>query len=260
MNGVVKPFPPSSALSRARARETAQLVQVRALAERGASEARAMVRQRRQRLINNRRRLIACAIACLAIGFSAGAWVSFVSSQPTLAIPALNEQVVYQVEFPKSAPLVQAPLVEPLATAVTTTPTTIQVPSTTASTPAPNSMPPGQPPSQTKQQAVLPKLTVAIKSPAGSSQGEKDASVPSVSTNVYEATVKQDVPREVVTKTAELRVIGIPVDGVLQLDVNGTVRQFKPGQTLPNGEVLTEANASSNKFKTNRVPSKSDQN
>lgn len=252
MNGVVKPFPPSSALSRARARETAQLVQVRALAERGTSEAQAMVRQRRQRLMTNKRRLIACAIACLAIGFGAGTWVSSIRSQQhALAVPAVVEQVVYQVDLPKPVSPVQAPQIGSVATTIAATQTAI----TEASR-----MPSGQPLSQVRQQSTQSKLTVATKPPVALPSSEKDASVAGVATNVYEATVKQEAPREAVSKAAELRVIGIPVDGVLQLDVNGIVRQFKPGQVLPNGEVLTEANAASNKFKTNRVPSKSDQN
>lgn len=265
MNGVVKPFPPTSALARARARDTAQLVQVRALAERGAAEAQAMVKQRRLRILRSKRMLIACAVVCSAAGFAGGVWFAAaklnIRHADTLST---SEQIVYQVMTP--------PQILPASAAISVT---SSVATLTATTVASNegvlgrtqtvaSMPAGKPPtapSATKPTTVAePKPTPPVASAiATQSITTKIGATTASPTNVYEAVVRAD-SSEPVIKPVELRVIGIPVDGVLQLDVGGVVRQFKPGQMLPNGEVLTEANAASNKFKTNRSPQKSDQN
>jgi hypothetical protein len=48
-----------------------------------------------------------------------------------------------------------------------------------------------------------------------------------------------------------LKVIGVPVDGILNIDVAGAVRSYKIGDRLPDGKVLNEANAERNTFKAN---------
>ena len=45
----------------------------------------------------------------------------------------------------------------------------------------------------------------------------------------------------------------MPVDGVLNLEVDGVIKSIRVGQQLPDGSTLTQALANTNEFVTSRA-------
>jgi len=64
----------------------------------------------------------------------------------------------------------------------------------------------------------------------------------------YEA--RPDTGISTVLPPTGLKVINVPLDGVLNLDVDGAVRAFKVGDVLPDGSRLKQASAQSGTFET----------
>lgn len=61
------------------------------------------------------------------------------------------------------------------------------------------------------------------------------------------------IPRSKVLASLSYKVLGVPVDGVLNLEVDGVIKSIRVGQQLPDGSTLTQALANTNEFVTSRA-------
>lgn len=90
--------------------------------------------------------------------------------------------------------------------------------------------------------------------PKTSAAAGRDASTPSNQLIQFKAARADGVqsPSPAAAKTAPVparaRVLSVPVDGMVTVDVDGAVRTYRVGQVLPNGQSVVSADATSGKF------------
>lgn len=230
-----------------------------------APELRAIRRNRIARLASTRRFVAAMCIASGCLGVVGGAWLS----------TALSSTMPIQVmQLPEQSPAIALPVTLPdkvtMSTAVSGVehtqtfsranladrglPTTAltEVTQQVAAVAVPKNSPLSMPPSRVAN----------TNPPAGAakdlmSSDRQAASKPKADGGVYEVTERFKPPApargepSASSMPAGWKVVGVPVDGILNLEVGGAVRSYRVGDRLPNGAVLAEASAERNSFKTN---------
>ncbi len=219
--------------------EVAQLWDA-ALVQREMAHAMAAQRQRTARIRQHKLSKIAFAFVLLGLGAAGGFLGAQLLAKEKPALAPIEQVLLSHYTI---VPVAQ-PIVDQVAPPSHASSTPAAAPSNKHSKAAAAAVVPAPARSSTVPAATITKTTPAAASNSPeqpSAQGKYYEARPDISSTT---SINTSVP------TTGLKVINVPVDGVLQLDVDGAVRAFKVGDALPDGSRLKQANAQSGTFET----------
>jgi len=211
-----------------------------AFTQREIAHAMAAQRQRTARIRQHKLSKIAFAFMLLALGATGGfVGAGMLAKEPTATAPI--EQVLH-------SHYAIVPVAQPIVDQVAPPSDASSTPAASPSHKQPKAAAVAVVPAPARPSTV-PAATITKTTPAAASNSPEQ---PSAQGKYYEA--RPDIGSTTSINTSVpmtgLKVINVPVDGVLQLDVDGAVRAFKVGDALPDGSRLKHANAQSGTFET----------
>jgi len=219
--------------------EVAQLWDA-AFAQREMAHAMAAQRLRTARLRQHKLSQVGLAFALLGLGATAGYMGAGLWSKemPAAVEQVLVSQYTIAAVSPPSVDQASAPVAD------------------LASAPADSSSMPGAPSKQEQPKvtpvtvvpaAAKPSAPIAVLKTLPAAGSNSQAPSPTQG-KYYEARIDASIGTALAAPS--LKVINVPIDGVLNLDVDGAVRAFKVGDVLPDGSRLKQASAQSGSFET----------
>lgn len=212
------------------------------------ANARAAWRLRRKRLIASRAWKLLSSLTLLSLGAALGAYCVY-QLRPTQVI----QHAVYTIEAAPMAAMASIAASEPpsdMKQAETLTAAEGEPHSSSMKKELEKYKRRAKATSRATENSVSAKATPAAQvalppAPSASAVEEKPRSVSSI----YEAPQAVQAPAAKKIEPS-LRVVNVPIDGLLNLDVQGSVRSYKVGERLPDGSVLQNADAKTGKFST----------
>lgn len=253
---------------RAHAREVSAEVRRQQLAERSDRVVGAIKRNRRARMMATKRWWLTVTGVTALVSVSLGAGAAWWWQQSS-AVSAKTAVAVLPIAKPQEVKATQPlqPAVVAAVQPVTPAPAPIQVQPVEASSmgrlpsgapgnpnqphktvhPAPASKPAGRPaaPLQEAQVSKDKPSTTQYEAPAA------NVSKPAI-INPLVAAVPVATPAPAVATTSPYQVVGVPVDGVLQIKIgkDPAIKHIRIGERLPSGEVLRKANSETGQVDT----------
>ncbi len=109
--------------------------------------------------------------------------------------------------------------------------------------------PPGEPmPDRVEASPAAAKTAASASTKTGPSNQLLQFRDPPQQANGSPGTAKSLGQSSVATQPSRARALSVPVDGMVTVELDGAVRVYRVGQTLPNGQTVLSADATSGKY------------